>query len=371
MNTPPTTARSSPSATLSVGNPFTPGGVITLRDKLFGRKKALSAIEARLRGMLSVSVVGEARMGKSSLLKVLEAEVARWDGYLPIYLSMDAHRTQESFCRALLKQLLPHVRPPSDNNQENEATLRDIEKRVAQRDAFTFEDTVEVLELASAWGLRVVLLLDEFKELLERADEFDDAFRGQLRSLYNTNRTVALVLATRQPITHIPQLNAYFANGITMHELNPLHPNAAKALLAQPHDRPFSEKEINLGLQVAKHHPLRLQLVGFQLYFWKTQATNPLYHATTHLHFRKGHNSIIWSLFDHCPAIVLVIGYCNVGEVRCIWSFRAIIVHNRWHIQVTSTTSPLQFALCLAMCKTSMINSMIDSMICFTVSCSS
>ena len=124
-----------------------------------------------------------------------------------------------------------------------------------------------------------MLLLDEFKDLLERADEFDETFRGQLRSLYNTNRTVALVLATRQPITHIPQLNAYFANGITMHELNPLHPNAAKALLAQPHDHPFSAEEVNLGLQVAKHHPLRLQLVGFQLYFWKTQAPNPLYHA--------------------------------------------------------------------------------------------
>ena len=121
MSTPPTTT----------GNPFTPGGVITSRDKFFGREKERSAIQARLRSMLSVSVVGEARLGKSSLLKVLQAEVARWDGYLPIYLSMDAHRTQESFCRALLKQLLPHMRPPSDYQQANEQRLRVFEQRLA------------------------------------------------------------------------------------------------------------------------------------------------------------------------------------------------------------------------------------------------
>lgn len=266
------------------GNPFTPGGAITSRDQFFGRKRELSEIKARLEGMLSVSVVGEARIGKSSLLKVLEAELRQWPDYLPIYLSMDSYGTQAGFCRILLEKLLPHVVPPTGKEQ----VLRALEGRVEQQDeSLTFEETAKVIEWAHASGRRVVLLLDEFKDLLEKADEFDDAFLGQLRSLYNTNRTLALVLATRKAMTTIPELKAYFANGIIMQELKELLPSEARALLEQPHDRPFSPQEVDLGLQVGKKHPLRLQSAGFWLYYWKGQADNPLYSAPGHLHINR------------------------------------------------------------------------------------
>ncbi|MBA3532482.1 MAG: CHAT domain-containing protein [Ardenticatenales bacterium] len=97
------------------GNPFTPGAVVP-PERFVGRKKEVEAILGRLEGMLSVSLVGEARIGKTSLLRYLEAYLPTLLGakgcYLPLYLSMNEQRSQSSFSRAILEKLLPQVVPP-------------------------------------------------------------------------------------------------------------------------------------------------------------------------------------------------------------------------------------------------------------------
>ena len=226
-------------ASVPHGNPFTPHAVVPAA-RFFGRTHELTAILASLENMLSVSLVGEARIGKSSLLRYLEARLPALlhasGRYLPIYLSMDGQRSQATFCEAVLARLLPQA--PSGVGHER--TWRALEQRIESAQPITIEETAQALEWTAQAGLRVVLLLDEFKDLLERAEEFDEVFRGVLRSLY-TNRQIALIMATRQPLVEIEGLSTYFANGVSQQELALMVSAEAEQLVRQPHDRPFSD----------------------------------------------------------------------------------------------------------------------------------
>jgi len=244
----------------TAGNPFTPGTIVP-PERFVGRSRELTEMLARLENMMSVSLVGQARIGKSSLLRYLEARLSermREHGtYLPIYLSMDGQGSRESFCKALLERLLPHIPPV----RGQERALRALEHKLSP----TLEETARALEWAAQGGLHVVLLLDEFKDLLERPQEFDEVFRGMLRSLY-THSQIALVMATRQSLTEIHGLNAYFVNSVDQQFLRTLPADEAEALLRQPHDHPFTDAEVHIGLDVGRGHPLRLQWAGFLLY---------------------------------------------------------------------------------------------------------
>src|SRR5262249_26284912 len=113
---------------------------------------------------------------------------------------------------------------------------------------------------------------------LERAEEFDEVFRGVLRSLY-TNRELALIMATRQPLVEIEGLSTYFANGVSQQELGLMFHAEAEQLVRQPSDRPFSDAEVRLALEAGRLHPLRLQCTGYWLYQWKGQPLGPIYDA--------------------------------------------------------------------------------------------
>lgn len=249
-------------------NPFTPGPSVP-PERFIGRREELSKILPRLENMLSVVVVGDARIGKTSLLKYLEQHFKSLPGnYLPIYLSMNSQSSQATFCHAILDQL-PEPKPPVCN----------------------IEETVKALEQAHTNGLTVILLLDEFKDILKRPEEFDEPFKGKLRVLYTTKK-IALVLATRQPISQIPGLEAYFANAMNTYHLGCFKEVEAEAFMRQPHSYRFTNEEVKLGLKIGKRHPLRLQSVGFNLYEAKKgQPPNLLY--IQHGKLRRNAGSIL------------------------------------------------------------------------------
>jgi hypothetical protein len=270
----------------SPGNPFTPGPFAPA-DRFFGRQKECDAIVARLGTMLSVSLVGAARMGKTSLLRYLEARLPSLlnDQYcLAIYVSMDSVENQAHFCKTVLETLLAKTPVLQQSQSELDQTVQALDRRLRGNVPVTLAETVKTVEWFSQAGLRIVLLLDEFKNLLDQPIEFNDVFRGVLRSLY-TNRTIALVLSTRQPLTEIAGLSAYFANGLSqLPPLGPLADSDAAQLLQQTHDRWFNDAEVRIGLEAGSGHPLRLQWAGWWLYTWKGQETSPIHAQPGILH---------------------------------------------------------------------------------------
>jgi len=142
-------------------NPFTERGIIRDPKRFFGRKHELRQIFERLAAMQSVSIVGERRIGKSSLLAVIAATGPDRLGQEHEFHYIDLERvesTEDFIARAL------------DALHTEGETIRDLERAIQ--------------------GRKVVLCLDEF----EQSGEFSKEFFGALRSLASTGH-LALVAA--------------------------------------------------------------------------------------------------------------------------------------------------------------------------------
>jgi hypothetical protein len=269
-------------------NPFSPGRVVPA-ERFYGRKATITEICDRLQNKMSVSLVGEARIGKSSLLRYLEAHLPTLlsppESCVPIYVSLDVQPNQSTFTKAVLEKLL--LRAPQELRAASD--LQALEHRMKENTAISLETTARVLERAAQTDLRIILLLDEFKDVLARPREFDGVFFGTLRNLY-TNGAVTLVTATRQPVDEIAGLNAYFANGMSQYPLGLLEPKEAEALVSQPQDRPFHEDEVRMALEAGGGHALRLQWAGYYLYQWKGSSARTFRYWDTHVKLKEAVN---------------------------------------------------------------------------------
>lgn len=252
------------------GNPFTPGSVCP-PERFIGREEVVIELAESLQNLHSSSLVGEARLGKTSLLTYLQAKLpqllAPFGRYHAIYFDMGTLEDPAHFRRHLLRHLLPHM----PDGVGDEDLLRDLQQRLWHEPSqLSANLTDQVIDWALAGQLRLVLLLDEFRDILKRSQQFDSLFASWMRSIYSMRRA-AIIITTRQPLRQLPELKGfYMPNAIsTIHTLERFAPEEAAMLVRQPHDRPFSAEEVELALAVGQHHPLRLQVASDQLYKMK------------------------------------------------------------------------------------------------------
>jgi uncharacterized protein len=169
-------------------NPFFFAGKITQPEHFVGREKELKKIfgyldVAQTGQIQHASLVGERRMGKSSLLyhvsQVYQKNLPDPQKYCFVYLDLDDPHchTLHGLLRLILERLdLPAPAAP------------------------TLERFYELIENKHAkdqcWP---VLLMDEFEHLPQRAAEFPDGFYDALRSMGNNN-LVGLLTASQHPL---------------------------------------------------------------------------------------------------------------------------------------------------------------------------
>lgn len=198
----------------------------------------------------SVAILGERRIGRSSLLVHIEQTYERalpqperyHFGYLD--LTRDTVRTPEQFYAQMARALF----------QTDYKTLEPAE----------FDD---LLDAHNEDGRKCfVLLLDEFNVLQRRRDQFGDDFYDGLRSRAN-EPTVAYVLATHLPLSEIALQNqftsTFFGIFYTV-RLGNLSRDEARELVLQPGDRPLTEAdfaEIESWVE-REYHPLKLNMAA-------------------------------------------------------------------------------------------------------------
>ena len=170
-----------------MSSPFTIRGTIQTPADFIGREEEIAHILSRIRTEQSCSVVGERRIGKSSLLYHIyqtgqhRLQDARFH-FVYIELTAANAQTQVDFLQTVLKHLdLPTERIQEGNRpNRNLAAFDELLQEQSQRD-----------------GCCVVLCLDEFEALFANATEFNDLFFNHLRSMVN-GRRVVLVTASRE-----------------------------------------------------------------------------------------------------------------------------------------------------------------------------
>lgn len=183
-------------------NPFTFGNPIREPARFYGREEDIRQIVNRLRSSAheSTSVVGERRIGKTSLLKYLEnSEVAvrlglSPDKYCMVYIDFQGLTdiTPQRFWQRVLHKMerticLPYLEPE----------IQQVRKQ-GYFDLFDLEDLFEVIGDS---GLTTVLLMDEF-EYVTQNPNFGPDFFGGLRALA-IHQSLPLVTATRRELVDL------------------------------------------------------------------------------------------------------------------------------------------------------------------------
>jgi AAA+ ATPase superfamily predicted ATPase len=253
-------------------NPFSFGNPIRDPRRFIGREEEIQQITSRLLSSAreSTSVVGERRIGKTSLLKHLEnPEVAEGfglgrDQFCLVYIDFQGLTdiTPLRFWQRVLRKI---GRSLCDD------ALAPMIEETRRRDEIDVFDLEDLFEEISDSGINVVLLLDEF-EYVTQNPNFGSDFFGGLRALA-IHFNLSLVPATRRELVdlcHSEEIKGSpFFNIFATIVLRPFSLQDARQLLrcyTAEREHPFSPDEIDFVLGLASGYPFFTQMAGMYLY---------------------------------------------------------------------------------------------------------
>lgn len=272
-----------------MNNPFFYGNPVTI-DQFVDRRRELRRLVSRIANQgQSTAIVGEPRSGKTSLLHYLAAEEKRGElygsnakGLLFCYLDgqmLGARLDQSRFWRYALQPLYEHgiaTRP--------ESALARAFRVCAENDfgSFVLERLLAQMK-SDHW--RLILLLDEFDDLLHHPILNNAEFFGSLRSLASRSRgALALVIASRKSLEELNRETQEFSrsgspyfNTLDEIVLGPL-PDRDVAELLQRGGSRFTSEDRRFVMEVAGGHPYLLQLSAASLWdaYDDFQDRNPI-----------------------------------------------------------------------------------------------
>ena len=251
-------------------NPFFNRQRITDPAYFYGREKAVEAMYSAIATRQCRSIVGERKMGKSSLLTHLSCTKSLHNhGFDPekfvfIYVDMEgmANIAYEEFWPELLDRLemaLP----------DSQEKLRDQVGDLAMQAEVRFSQVRRVLRRLDRAGLTVVMMLDEFESLAGN-EAFNASFYGELRSLAGELGVVYITASKRSlydlTYQHADTLSSPFFNIFSEEPLDLMSYDESEALLmglsALTETGSFTKDECAALIDLAGPHPFFLQVAG-------------------------------------------------------------------------------------------------------------
>jgi tRNA A-37 threonylcarbamoyl transferase component Bud32 len=253
-------------------NPFFSRQRITDPDGFYGREREIEGLYSALITHQCRSLVGERKLGKSSLLTAVgRPDLMERFGVDPertLYLYVDlegmASAQRQDFWVEILDRLSAALPP---------GPLQDQAGRLLDSGELRFVTVRRLLRRLRDAGLDLVLALDEF-EGLARNPNFEPDFYGELRSLAGELGVVYLTASKRglYELTyhHSDTLSSPFFNIFSEITLGLMPEQEARGLLAtlscQGQGGGFCEEEVDLAVELAGPHPFFLQIAGFHLF---------------------------------------------------------------------------------------------------------
>ncbi len=258
-----------------MGNPFCYRQEITDPRCFYGRGDVMRTVLEMVASGQSCAVVGERRIGKSSLLAYLaNSRVQAAHGLAAertLAARIDLLGLPDCSPQELWVEILTKLAFAADEE------FRPILETTAEREQLTFNEFRHPLRKLCKRGFRVVLLCDEF-ELAVQNPRLDKNFFRTLRSL-TTDADVTFVTASRLKLVELGQyrgeevrqkvLGSPFFNIFDEVMLGPFEDyEVAEMLGCSLSETPirFSREEIELLDRIAGRHPYFLQLAAYHLY---------------------------------------------------------------------------------------------------------
>jgi hypothetical protein len=254
-------------------NPFTYGNPIADPRRFFGRAREVEQIFGRLRNkeFESSSVVGERRIGRTSLLNYLaDPAVRAARGLGPeryIFIYVDLQMVDETMApEQLWRRLLVLMRRYCEDNE-----IKEILAAFERRERLDTFDLDELFQAIDDKGFHVVFLLDEFEYVAGNANFGQDFYYG-LRSLI-IHHKLALVTSSRVELTElfhdVSIRSSPFFNVFANINLRPFSDADCQLMVSRSLSGTpvqFSKLEMEQILDLAGLHPYFLQVACWILY---------------------------------------------------------------------------------------------------------
>jgi hypothetical protein len=254
---------------MTIKNPYYHRDALTAPADFYGRRSQLRYIFGMLRGLQSCAIVGERKIGKSSLLKHIANPIVQATYDLPperysvTYFDLQgkANITPFEFWRQLLRSV--------DWRGDDAGWIARL-RTVVDQQTIHLTDVEDIFYLANQHGHNLIFLLDEF-EYTTRNPHFDLNFFGALRNLAN-NYNVAYVTASQRGLLDLHYdekvVDSPFFNIFTEVQLGLFDPHEAIELLTQPLavlPTSFTEEDRCFLLRLAGRFPFFLQVASYYL----------------------------------------------------------------------------------------------------------
>jgi hypothetical protein len=253
-------------------NPFTYGNPIRTPERFFGRTEELRQIVNRLRSSAheSTSIVGERRIGKTSLLKHLDNPLVAeglglpQDEFCIIYMDFQGMMdiTPERFWQRVLQKMERAICDPE--------LIPEI-KKIRSQQSFDLFDLEDLFSRIADLNLTVVLLLDEFEYVTQNTN-FGSDFFGGMRTLA-IHHNLPLITATRRELVDLCHSNELkgspFFNIFANIVLRPFSRSEVIELLdgyLKGTGITFTNQEIELVLSLGGGYPFFTQMAAYYLF---------------------------------------------------------------------------------------------------------
>jgi tRNA A-37 threonylcarbamoyl transferase component Bud32 len=254
-----------------IRNPFFNRHRITDPAYFFGRPRELERLYSAVATHQCVSLVGERKLGKSSLLtRLSHSPTLQSFGFNPalyvfVYFDLEsmASARREDFWLELLDTIASQL-PPGDMAQALRKQIDSGEVR--------FMTTRRALRRLHDTGFEVVLMLDEFESLARNA-QFDPDFYGELRSLAGELGLIILTASRRNlydlTYDNSSTLSSPFFNIFSEMPVGLMPDEEARQILIELSGRSgpaFDAEEIDWALDLSGPHPFFTQVIGSHLF---------------------------------------------------------------------------------------------------------
>jgi hypothetical protein len=249
----------------SVQNPFFHRGPIRQRDHFFGRQRRVSQALSLLRNQQSVALVGQRRVGKTSLLFHLADPVVRGaHGLSPaeyVFVYLDGEELTNLDAGQLRTVIAKELTTALRESSHSAPTLSD--------DPLEYHVFRQVIHRLTQQDLKFVFCFDEF-EYLAANPRLGPSFFSSLRGLASSCG-VAYVIVSRTPIytlayAHAETLSSPFFNIFASLHVGLFSYDDARGLiekLSADAGLSFPSELIDYIIELAGPHPLLLQIAGF------------------------------------------------------------------------------------------------------------
>jgi len=259
-----------------MSNPFYYGNPVPPKHFL-GRRRELRRIIGRIMNQgQSTAVVGEPRTGKTSLLQYLAAPSLRaklygTEGKRFLFSYLDAQTLGGKFSQA---EFWEYVLQPLKAKIESGSVLAEAYEMCEENHFGTFVlERLFAQVLSDEW--RLIVMLDEFNDLLHHPILNTAEFFGSLRSLATRTRSaLALIVATPRSLTDLTADTEQFSragspyfNFLSEVTLGPMALRDISHLFKMAGDR-FSSQDRQFVSEIAGGHPYLVQAASAAL--WET-----------------------------------------------------------------------------------------------------